>query len=528
MRDALTNDALETLAHQFNDPLCFYRELIQNSLDAGSHVVDIHLTHQDGLATIVVSDTGDGMNRHIIDAELTCLFSSSKENDLTKIGKFGVGFVSVFAIEPQAVIVDTGRDGESWRVWFHENKSFTRIKLDEPMSGTEVRLVKPMSAVEFSALLARSREVVSYWCKYSDATILFQGERMNRPFDIESPVRVKIEVTGTEIVAALTADYTPFYGFYNKGLTLMEGRRRFFPQVTFLLKSRYLEHTISRDNVIEDENLKKALALVRDAVYEQLYPALLTKLEAGETHLLPYAVGLLREGEQQPKDIQGRRIFPTLSGARLDLKALQKAYKKSGAVYFARDTDDMSQALSARGVPVLKAGDDAAVEALSNCVRAVTGRPPLEAGRSFYRAQVRPPRERGDSASLEREMLRLLRVQSLPVRSVQVAGFAYAGSCIHDELAVIQKDIERPTPAPPPRPPFAEDTRLSRWHVMLNGEHPLVRLALDTARHDVPLAAHGLLKLLVLHGILDGLDEGAVAATAVADRPGMKRWYWPW
>ena len=45
------------------------------------------------------------MDEQIIDNELTRLFSSSKEDDLTKIGKFGIGFTSIFAIQPESRIV---------------------------------------------------------------------------------------------------------------------------------------------------------------------------------------------------------------------------------------------------------------------------------------------------------------------------------------------------------------------------------------------------------------------------------------
>ena len=42
---------------------------------------------------IHVDDFGEGMDEAIIDAQLTRMFSSTKENDLTKIGKFGIGFL---------------------------------------------------------------------------------------------------------------------------------------------------------------------------------------------------------------------------------------------------------------------------------------------------------------------------------------------------------------------------------------------------------------------------------------------------
>jgi HSP90 family molecular chaperone len=108
-------DALEGLVHQFADPWAFLRELIQNAIDAGSGQIEVRIDHDaaKGTMTIEVVDSGEGMTREIIDTRLTRLFSSAKEGDYTKIGRFGIGFVSVFALDPEVVCVDTGRAGRA-------------------------------------------------------------------------------------------------------------------------------------------------------------------------------------------------------------------------------------------------------------------------------------------------------------------------------------------------------------------------------------------------------------------------------
>ena len=141
-------DTLENLVNQFTDPYACLRELIQNAMDAGSETVDVWFEFNPyengtkGIAIIHLDDTGEGMTRRIIDTKLTQLFSSAKEDDMTKVGKFGIGFVLVFALEPNAVIVDTGRDGEYWRLIFKENRKFDRILLDHPVEGTQIQIVK--------------------------------------------------------------------------------------------------------------------------------------------------------------------------------------------------------------------------------------------------------------------------------------------------------------------------------------------------------------------------------------------------
>src|SRR5690606_35141344 len=126
-------DALDDLINQFSDPMSFFRELIQNALDAGSDQVDIDFEFEpsgkdpnSGAMIVIVADSGEGMDREIIDSKLTRLFSSGKDGDMTKIGKFGIGFVSVFALNPDAVCVDTARAGEAWRVLFDRQRNFQR------------------------------------------------------------------------------------------------------------------------------------------------------------------------------------------------------------------------------------------------------------------------------------------------------------------------------------------------------------------------------------------------------------------
>ena len=75
--------ALDTLVNQFADPLSFFRELVQNSIDAGSPEVGIRFEYQDspdggdGAMVIHVDDWGEGMSRDIIDSKLT--FAMSKD-----------------------------------------------------------------------------------------------------------------------------------------------------------------------------------------------------------------------------------------------------------------------------------------------------------------------------------------------------------------------------------------------------------------------------------------------------------------
>lgn len=267
------SQALEQLVTQFSDPLAFLRELVQNSLDAATELIEVEVEYDEQAkgCVIRVRDTGVGMDRDIIDTKLTRLFSSSKENDLTKIGKFGIGFVSIFAIEPQLVVLETGRDGESWRIIFHQDRSFERRQLDSPVEGTSVSVFTSLKASELPKLQKDCLATVAFWCRHSEVEIHFNGKRVNEPFQLpDTLVSYHHQVEGTDAVVAASLEANGFQGYYNRGLTLLEGLGSPLPHVSFKLRSRYLEHTLTRDNIIHDEGYEKALAEVRIAAYDEL------------------------------------------------------------------------------------------------------------------------------------------------------------------------------------------------------------------------------------------------------------------
>ena len=153
-------EALDELVNQFSDPMSFLRELVQNAIDAGSEEIEVAIEREGkgdaGVTVIRIDDWGEGMTREIIERRLTRLFSSGKDGDMTKIGKFGIGFVSVFAIDPAAVCVDTAREGESWRVLFDAQRRFKLIRREEPVDGTKIRILKKSTTDEHAELVRRA------------------------------------------------------------------------------------------------------------------------------------------------------------------------------------------------------------------------------------------------------------------------------------------------------------------------------------------------------------------------------------
>lgn len=358
--DALGQDAFHTLVHQFTHELSFYRELIQNSIDAGSHQVDVSTVYEDGTAVVSVRDYGEGMDRRIIDDELTTLFVSHKHGDLTQVGKFGVGFVSVFALAPQAVVVDTGRHGEAWRVIFQASGDFERHRLDEAFEGTLVRVLKPMDARAYATFVRQSQETIEYWCRHCPADVVFNGHPLNAPFDIDAGVKMVRDVPGTRLVVAAAP---PFYGFYRGGITLMETTElparlqgeRWLDGVAFKMDSRYLEHTITRDTIRFDDQFDKALAVLRDTVcnglVEEMYRRLAENWDRPEC--APQVRRTLR-GEGRSV-----RFMPRVgAGSPCSLADLEAAPSSRlvgpEVVFFAADSGRLTDLIERQGVPVLR------------------------------------------------------------------------------------------------------------------------------------------------------------------------------
>ena len=319
----LAEQALANLVNQFARPLDFLRELAQNSIDAGSPRIEVRVAwdppgylEKMGVLRIHVDDFGEGMDERIIDNQLTRLFSSTKEDDLTKIGKFGIGFTSIFAIQPQAVLLRTGRHGQYWELLFHADRSFDKIKITDPVVGTQITLFKHMAEEDVERFIQECQFILTYWCEHSDIPISFhdqtRGEALateenadpfaafespeattqtgpiaiNRPLDLSQAILSIRHIDElTEIV--IGSEPQPRYGYYNGGLTLLStsnldalGQYTYtFQHLSFKIKNDHLEHTLTRDNVLQDENWHKAMRVMAEA-HERLRAALLDRVEA--------------------------------------------------------------------------------------------------------------------------------------------------------------------------------------------------------------------------------------------------------
>jgi|LNFM01.1.fsa_nt_gb hypothetical protein len=273
-------DAVETMVRQFADPMAFYRELVQNSIDAGSTAIDVRLRYDsdDESLSVSVHDDGCGMNLETIERCLLVLFRSSKDKDPTKIGKFGVGFFSVFAVSPKVVRVDTGTGPDGFRVELRPDFTW-EVTESSPRKGSTVSLQIPMRLNEARSFVERSLSALDRWCPHVEIALhvlssVRGGEvdkRIDRPFGIEGPVTQHSR--GPAGTVAITVATDGRAAFYKRGILLYECPNTFLPGTSFKVESNKLVHTVSRDNVKRDAAFDTTIQTVRRACVELLVPA---------------------------------------------------------------------------------------------------------------------------------------------------------------------------------------------------------------------------------------------------------------
>jgi molecular chaperone HtpG len=282
---------------QFADPFAFLRELVQNAIDAGTPSIDVSIEYDEGAGAVraAVRDQGEGMSREIVENQLLVLFRSTKENDDTKIGKFGVGFASVLSPQPSIVTVQTSRDGRRHTLHLHRDLSYELFDAGPATrTGTTVELEIPLAPDAVGDFVASSRAALVRWCRHAAVPIKLTArgpggaglldERIDRPLAIDGAV-VEARATSSDgmitAVVGITADYTRYAGFFDQGLTLYEGSEAFDDvSVAFKVQDARLAHTISRDNVRRDGAYERALDFVRRVVRDDLPNAALAAVRA--------------------------------------------------------------------------------------------------------------------------------------------------------------------------------------------------------------------------------------------------------
>lgn len=416
----MIEEVFHNLVDQFSDPFTCLRELVQNAMDAGTENVEVSSYYLDnpGGALLEVRDFGTGMNREAIDTKLTRLFASDKEDDLTKIGKFGIGFVSVFSLNPQLVIVDTGCDGEYWRIAFDGGTDFALFHLHEPIEGTSVRIYKMMDPQEYGPFETRAKSTIALWCRHSATTITFNGTSINSDLVVNSPVHIDRTNALGRFSLGLAGGTGPWeLGLYNSGLTLIEGDQTDLPGVTFKIQSNHLEHTLTRDAVIKDANYGKVMKELAKLAENDLLSATFANLMNPETRSATARVAraYLRHKKEKGWSSTDKKkaIFSDILGNPVTLGEILDCAKSEDHLFVSTTQSMLAERAVREKIPVLPfevASPESELLAMLSEVAVVL----LEENLAVSRPVARPP----GFANLESSLRSLLREAKMTITSV--------------------------------------------------------------------------------------------------------------
>jgi Histidine kinase-, DNA gyrase B-, and HSP90-like ATPase len=384
------------MVRQFADAFAFIRELVQNGIDAGAAAIEVTVERSaEGVASVRVADDGCGMTLAVIEDALLVLFRSTKESDATKIGKYGVGFMSVFAIEPSEVTVDSWRAGHSHRLRLFPDHTY-EIERAAPRDGhgTTVTLAKTLPAEQFQSFWQKAAASLHRWCRHAEVPIHLtltnaatrepaERTRIDTPLAVRAIVSVRHVYEDMEIVLGPLAgsgglpscgsgedEPAPFAGFYNRGLTLYESTEALnesLAGVRFKVKSPRLSHTLSRDDVRRERAFHLALARVAALRSGELRAAVLRELSAcaeaaamGEK--ASRLAALLDAATCPPVTADGGELqLPlahqvegrwTLSLERIVIAFAGRFRGERPTLPVSAERTDLTKALAARGVPV--------------------------------------------------------------------------------------------------------------------------------------------------------------------------------
>ncbi len=521
--------AIGQLVSQFSQKLAFLRELVQNSLDAGSNSIDVSVQFdpETGFNLITVSDTGDGMDRTAIDEKLTRLFSSSKENDLTKVGKFGVGFVSVFSCQPEAVVVDTGRNGESWRIIFHPDHSFDRLASDDHFEGTTVRVYLNASKHDLSSLQKEALATLSFWCKHCHCDIFYNGDKINQPFSLANSFNNRHlyqnlfeyyhESSLVRVCLAVADTNQPrlFQGFYNGGITLLETQsQKSVDGLHFKIDSRYLEHTVTRDQVEKDDNYHKSLQLVQ-TLLETSYIAELKKHLVNDPKIQHWKTlkSLLDQWPQLKSQFEEHPCWPVFTpNGEKRLASLKQLTSSGPCVQSQSRTLLVERMLEKQTQLVLKAPDELQFEALK-----ALGVTVADVQDCYHLAELVSEEHRDDGLKRLQDCLQRLKpvlspgnlISSLLVSSSSIKEI-WLGRWTASSDAITPFLVSYPKPGQPMTKQQLEVTPATQI-AMINIDHPISKKLVELVSKDAALAALWLSQRICLSAPPKLRDESQTA-----------------
>ncbi len=228
---AETKKLLDIVIHSlYTERDVFIRELISNAADAlekfrhesltatdifDGHVpLEINISLDDKKYTLTISDTGIGMTRHELEANLGTIAHSGSnaflaqlaeaaKKDVNLIGQFGVGFYAAFMAGNRVLVQSRSWDGSEGHEWASDGSgSFTITETPGLHRGTRVIIELKEDAQDY-ATKWKVESIIKQYSAFVSFPIKLEGETVNTVQALWT--RNKNEISDQE--------YTDFYKF---------------------------------------------------------------------------------------------------------------------------------------------------------------------------------------------------------------------------------------------------------------------------------------------------------------------------
>lgn len=272
---------ISQLSKQFNEAEDSFREVLQNCIDSDTPQIDVYYNERPAenddevKLDMIFEDYGCGMTTFERDEYFLKLFKSSKWKNKRKIGKYGIGIASVFALDLDEFYTESCRMNkkkkkkEAWSLYLKGIKDKPGYCMEdiEERKGTKVILTKIMKKDEVNNFKFKAKKKMKYACKRSRTPIYVEKEYINEEFDIDSKIKLYKSYDGLEFVIAVTGK--PFYEFYNNRLLLEEAESNPFSRwenISALVSSHNFKHTFSRDSIDKNKNFRKIINFIEKEI----------------------------------------------------------------------------------------------------------------------------------------------------------------------------------------------------------------------------------------------------------------------
>lgn len=275
------------------DPYVFVRELAQNARDAGATQLIVSATVERGLECLVFEDDGSGMTFEHARAFLFRLYASSKETSRDAAGHFGVGFWSILRHRASELRIDSRTGAEQWAVVFDGKLAHPlRVAPELDHHGTRITLTRPVlslaqsGSADDSSFAADVHRALYRYCRYLrrravglvPLPIILNGQRVDEPLELDSPMRVAFRGRASEGVIGFGA--VPHVELWARGLWVQSvsaleelepdrGARQARPAPeglapVMVLNSSELDVVMSRSSPVANRALRRLVRTARE------------------------------------------------------------------------------------------------------------------------------------------------------------------------------------------------------------------------------------------------------------------------